>query len=152
MFFFNIDTTKDSNKNSLFLTCKKLKKKSNGSNNIVRLSSKYSFQYKFKKLLVRSKWLAGRCSKSGRITVFSKGSRKKNRIPLTNYSFRYSSIYFIGGLNFSNSFRIKIVSIVFTSNGSVFFKPLSVSDSLFSLVKLKSLFFLKIHFFIELCY
>ena len=52
MFFFNIDTTKDSNKNNLFLTCKKLKKKSNGSNNIVHLSSKYPFQYKFKKLLV----------------------------------------------------------------------------------------------------
>lgn len=72
--------------------------------------------------------------------MFSKGPRKKNKIPVMNYSFRSNLVYFVGGLNFSNSFRTKVSSIVFTSNGSVFFKPLNITDNLFFLFKLKSFF------------
>ena len=122
---------------------KKLKKRSNGSNNIVLLKWRYSLQYKIKSLLVKKKWSAGRCKNTGRITVFSKGSRAKNKLALINYSFRENVLYFVGGLNMSGSFRTKMISILFTSSGSIFFKPLNVVDDLFLLTRLKSIFSVK---------
>lgn len=140
MLFFNTDNNKNTTTISNFLTSKKLIKMSNGSNNIIRLVLKYPLQYTVKKLLTRRKSFSGRCVSTGRIVVFSKGPRKKNRIPVVNYSFRSTSLYFVGGVNFSNSFRTKILTVVFASSGSIFFKPLSIIDNLFNLVKLKSLF------------
>lgn len=141
MFFTKTNYNKTDYCISNLLTWKKRQKKSNGSNKIIFLKLERLFQYKFKTLLKKRKWASGRSTTTGRITVFSKGPWKKNKIPLVNYSFRQNSLYFIGGVNSINSFRLKVNTIVFTSSGSIFFKPLNISDKLFSLVKLRSLFF-----------
>ena len=123
---------------SQMVSVKQEKKKSNGSNNISRLTSTYPLQYKYKKLLLLKKWNAGRCG-NGRITVFSKGPVQRRRSPLLNYNFRQKSLTFIGGLNYTNSFSNKLSSIIFTSDGFIFYKPLITTDCLFTISKLKPL-------------
>lgn len=117
---------------------KKINKTSNASQKIFRLNSLYPIQYKFKKLLLRKGWLAGRTS-TGSISVFSKGPIKKNKIPFINYSFRQKSLYFIGGINYTNNFKNKLYTIIFNSNGEVSYIPSRSNDILFFLSKLDSI-------------
>ena len=117
---------------------RKVSKTSNASHNIIKISTKYPIQYKFKKLLLNKVWLSGR-SKSGSITVFSKGKALKNRIPFANYNFRQTSLFFFAGINFTNNFKNKLYSLIFNSTGEVSYVPTRVSDELFYLSKLSSL-------------
>lgn len=121
------------------LNVKQVKKNSNGSSKITKLRFLYPLQYKYKKLLLKKKWSSGRCN-TGSLTVFSKGPTQGKRLPLLNYSFRQKSLFFVGGINYTNSFNDRVSSIIFTSDGQVFYKPLSLSDCLFTLTRLKSLF------------
>ena len=108
---------------------KKIGKTSNGSYRVVRITTKVSIQSRFKKLLLCKKWMSGRSS-TGRITVFTKGTRIKRVSPILNYNFRFKSIFFIGGLNYVN-FCKKLSLLVFTSTGLVSYLPAKLGDNFF---------------------
>ena len=133
------------------LNLKKIGKTSNGSYNVVNLISKFPLQTRFKKLLFCKKWAAGRTS-TGRITVFTKGPRVKKVLPTLNYNFRCSSLFFISGLNYTNSAKTRISSLVFTSTGLISYLPSRESTNFFFLSKLQSLSKLKSQFYKELLY
>lgn len=99
------------------LKLQKVAKTSGASFSVVKLSTILPLQNKFSKLLVRRKWHSGR-SITGRITVYSKGPRIKRTAPRINYSFRSSSLFFIGGIHYSG-FHKKIVSLIFNSTGVI---------------------------------
>ena len=133
----------------LFL--KKSGKTSNGSYNVVNLTTKFPLQVRFKKLLFLKKWAAGRAS-TGRITVFTKGPRIKKVLPTLNYNFRYSGLFFTAGLNYTNSSKIKVCSLIFTSTGLVSYLPTREGTDFFLLNKLQSLNKLRSQFYKELLY
>ena len=113
-------------------------KTSNASANITRFNSVLRFQSKYKKLLFFSKWAAGR-SQTGKVTVFSKGSRKRKLRPaFVNYSFRDSSLFMVGGLNHVTTAN-KVTLLVFSSSGLVSYIPFAASYYLFMIFKLNSL-------------
>lgn len=122
-------------KNSLKL--KKIGKTSNASYKVTRISSLFLLQSRFKKLVFRRKWRSGR-SHTGRITVFTKGPRIKRSAPYLNYQFRVKSLFFIGGLNYTNFFK-KISTIVFTSTGIVSYLPARINDNFFFLNRLQNM-------------
>lgn len=134
-----------------YLAILKKVKLSNASNNITRLNCKFLLQYKFKKLFLRKSWSAGR-SNTGRITVFSKGTLKKNREILVNYSFRQSFLFFIGGLNYSNFNKTKIATIIFSSNGSVTYIPMVENSYFFVLTLYKNILTTKNSLYRDLCF
>lgn len=109
-------------------------KTSNASNKIIILKSILPLQIKYTKLLFKKKWSAGR-SRSGRITVFSKGPKKKLCLPFTNYSYRSLALYFIAGINYTNT-NAQLKSLLFNSTGSVSYIPFSLNDTLFKLSRL----------------
>ncbi len=120
------------------VTLLRVGKTSNASSNITRFNSALRLQSKFKKLLFFSKWAAGR-SQTGKITVFTKGSRKlKVRPVFVNYSFRDSALFIIGGLNYVTTSN-KVTMLTFSSSGRVSYIPFSVSYHLFMAFKLNSL-------------
>jgi hypothetical protein len=92
--------------------------------------------------------MSGRSS-TGRITVFTKGTRIKRVSPILNYNFRFKSIFFIGGLNYVNFCR-KISLLVFSSSGLVSYLPAKLSDNFFFLNKLKDLNIIKSQFYKDL--
>lgn len=122
---------------SSFFKVHKLGKSSNASKNITKLNFFFPLQFKFKKLLLRKKWLAGRTN-TGRIAVFTKGPRAKKKVPFLNYSYRVRSLFFVAGVNYVG-FNRKITSLVFTSSGEVSYIPSGSEDKLFVLVRYRSL-------------
>jgi len=130
------------------LKLQKVAKTSGASFNIVKLSTILPLQNKFSKLLVRRKWHSGR-SITGRITVYSKGPRIKRTTPRINYSFRSSSLFFIGGIHYSG-FHKKIVSLIFNSTGVITYLPSKFNDAFFQLKKLKKLTFNETRLYKEL--
>ena len=92
----------------------------------------------YKKLLFFKKNASGRNS-TGRITVFTKGSVLKKRLPLTNYHFRKKNLFFIAGVDYSSIPNTKIRSLIFTSSGEVSYLPSRPLDSLFRLTQLESI-------------
>ena len=143
----------EKNKNIVFqnlLKFKKIGKTSNASYNIKKLNFLFPLQFKFKKLLLRKKWMCGRSNK-GRITVFSKGQRSKKVLPILNYSFRVSSLFFIGGINYTN-FSTKITSLIFSSTGLISYLPTRFNDNFFLLNRLQKLTKFKSQFYKELLY
>ena len=131
------------------LILNKVGKTSNGSYNIVNLASKLPLQMRFKKLLLHKKWLAGRAS-TGRITVFTKGPKVKKVSPVLNYNFRCSGLFFIAGLNYTSSSKIRVCSLTFTSTGLISYLPTSERVNFFFLNKLQSLSKFKSQFYKEL--
>lgn len=117
---------------------KKVGKTSNGSKNIIKLSSDLPLQFKYKPLFSYLKNSAGRSKNTGRITVRTKGCRKKILYPLVSFSFRKSSLYFLGGVNYVSA-NSKITAIVFVSTGEVLSYLLKQPELLFALTRLKSL-------------
>lgn len=116
----------------------KLGTTSNASQAITRWQLTIPYQSKFKKLLFTKPWAAGRTS-TGKITVFTKGSRSlKASSPFLNYSFRDSSLSIVGGFNYISSIN-KVSTLIFTSSGYTSYVP-SVEDyTLFTFFKLNSL-------------
>ena len=99
----------------------------------------YNFQSKFPKLLLCKRNIAGRTS-SGQISVFTKGSRGlKLRLPFTNYNFRDSSLFLLGGLRYAFS-KKKINALLLTSSGCFTYIPLNLNYKFFTLLRLNSLF------------
>lgn len=112
-------------------------KTSNASQNITKPSTVLGLQAKFKKLLRFAKWAAGR-THTGRITVFTKGSRKKKVRPaFLNYSLRDSGVSMIGGINHV-TISNKVTILVFSASGLVSYAPFKASHSLFMAFKLSS--------------
>lgn len=136
MFFENFIKGRRFDVNKL-MYLKKLKKTSNGSISITRLTSVVNYKFKFKKLFFCKKWNSGR-NNLGRITVFSKGSRLKKNLPNLNYAFRLSSLFFIANIA-SFGFKNKLVSLIFNSTGFISYIPTKTSDTLFLLNFLKPL-------------
>lgn len=113
-------------------------KTSNASANITHFKTALCLQSKFKKLLFFSKWAAGR-SGTGRITVFTKGSRKRKLRPaFVNYAFKSSALFVVGGLNYVTTSN-KVTLLVFSSSGLVSYIPFSPSYYLFMVFRLNSL-------------
>ena len=76
----------------------KISKTSNASINITKLKHTFNRKTKFKNLFLYKKWHSGR-SNHGKITVYSKGPRLKKRLPVLNYKFRLSSLFFIASID-----------------------------------------------------
>ena len=114
------------------------------------MSTQLPLQSRFKKLLFFKKWSAGR-SNTGRITVYTKGTRSKRVSPVLNYNFRLKSLFFIGGLNYTN-FCKKITLLIFTSTGLVSYLPAKLGDNFFFFNKLKDLNSSKSQFYKDLLY
>lgn len=113
-------------------------KTSNASRNITKPSTVLGLQAKFKKLLRFAKWAAGR-TQTGRITVFTKGARKKKVRPaFLNYSLRDSGVSVIGGINHITTSN-KVTMLVFSASGLVSYAPFKASHSLFMAFKLRSI-------------
>jgi large subunit ribosomal protein L2 len=94
---------------------------------------------KIKSLSSRIKNLAGRTS-SGRISVFSKGSRSlKSRIVNTNKCFRDTSISIIVGFTV-NPINSSLKSLVYASSGRVCYIPSTEQHFLFNLTYFSSIF------------
>ena len=123
---------------STYFSVRKIGKTSNASKNITKLTFRYPLQFKYNSLLLRKKWFSGR-NNSGRITVFSKGSISKKRLPFINYNYRNNCIFFIAGLNYT-SYNLKLSSLIFNSTGEVCYIPSRSSDRLFLLARNKSFF------------
>ena len=83
--------------------------------------------------------MCGRSNK-GQITVFSKGKRSKKLLPIINYNFRISSLFFIGGINYTN-FSTKITSLVFSSTGLISYLPTKFNGAVIHSELLSSLTF-----------
>lgn len=99
-------------------------------------------QYTFKKLCFRKKWNSGRGA-SGQIIVWTRKQQSvKNRIPTINYTFRVNSLCFVGGF-FLIPKKNKLLSIVFTSTGSVTYVPSASKHELFKITRLNSVFLKK---------
>ena len=126
-------------KSTNVLSSYKLRRTSGASTHIIRLKTFYNFQSKFPKLLLCKRNIAGRTS-SGQISVFTKGSRGlKLRLPFTNYNFRDSSLFLLGGLRYAFS-KKKINALLLTSSGCFTYIPLNLNYKFFTLLRLNSLF------------
>ena len=88
---------------------------------------------------------------TGKITVFTKGPRIKRSSPYINYQFRVKSLFFIGGINYTNFFK-KISVIIFTSTGMVSYLPARVNDNFFFLNRLQSMSTSRSQFYKDLLY
>ena len=132
------------------LSFKKIGKTSNASYNITKLVSALPLQKKFSKLQLKRKWHSGRSS-SGRITVYSKGPRLKEKAPVTNYYFRDSSLFFISGCHYLGASK-KILSLIFSSTGTVSYIPARFNDKFFQLTKIKNFIYSQSQFYKELLY
>ena len=125
----------------MFLGKKILKKcqvTSGASRNKVKLSLLMLDNYKLKYLSSKIKNIAGRTS-TGRISVFSKGSRSLNsRFISTNKSFRDKSISFISGFTI-NSINSCLKATVYTSSGTISYIPATEHHKLFNLTYLSAL-------------
>lgn len=115
----------------------KVGKTSNASFHVTKLKTPLVFQSKFKKLLCFFKWSAGRSS-SGRIVVHTRGSKTtKLRLPLVNYTFRDSAIFFMGGISYlARAGKVTLLS--FTSSGFISYLPFSPKYTLFNMYMLNS--------------
>lgn len=130
--------------NSL-VSLSKLGRSSNSAHRIIKLHSRIPLQVKYKKLLFRKRWLSGRTN-SGRISVFTKGGRSKKKMPFLNYNFRFTSLFFVGGINYTY-FNDKISSLIFNSTGLVSYVPARSKDKYFLITRLKGMAFLKSNLF-----
>jgi len=126
----------------MFLDKKSLKQSrvtSGASRNKITLKFALLTNHKLSRLTTRLKNLAGRTS-SGRITVFSKGSRAlKTRVVSTNKHFRDTSISFVSGF-VVNSINSSLRSVVYSSSGCVSYLPATDQHFLFKLTYLSSLY------------
>lgn len=120
-----------------FIYIKRLKKTSNGSFKIFRLTNYFNLYTKYKKLLFRKKWNSGRGS-TGSITVYSKGPRKKYLTSFLNYSYRSSSLSFIAGVNYNNSLS-KMSSLIYNSSGQITYLISNNSDHFFTFFRFKKI-------------
>ena len=132
------------------LSFKKVGKTSNASYNITKLTSTLPLQNKFSKLLLKRKWHSGRSS-TGRITIYSKGPRIKTKLPITNYNFRNSSLFFSAGSHYLGMSK-KILSLIFSSTGIVSYIPARFNDKFFQLTKIKNFVYSQSQFYKELLY
>lgn len=105
---------------------------------------------KYKPLMLRSLWLAGR-NHSGRIILRTRGSMiKKNSNYKLNYNFRYLKMGIISSFNFI-PFKNKIISLIIFSNGSATYYTASENFKLFNIFyfnlnkKFKKFNFINIH-------
>ena len=105
---------------------------------------------KFKPLMMRSSWLAGR-NHSGRVVLRTRGPlSNKNRVYRLNHNFRYLKMGIIASFNFI-PFKNKIISLIIFSNGSATYYAASENFKLFNLFffnlnkKFKKFTFFKIH-------
>merc|ERR1712224_414915 len=146
--YFNNNLTK---RLTDYIKITKIGRSSNASNKITKLRSVLPFQYKFKPLILRLRNKSGRSSTTGQVTVFSKTSKKFINYKNINYNFRLNSLFFIGGLNYTD-FSNKINTIVFSSNGVVSYVPSRCNDTFFFLLKLKKLSKKKDSLIKEICY
>ena len=108
---------------------KKLPITSNASRNIKFVTLNFPFWKKISALGYTQSSRAGRTN-SGKITCRTKTHIMKKRKININYNFRFKSFLFIGALKllpFSN----KLIALVYSSNGGLFFLPLTVKWKLF---------------------
>jgi ribosomal protein L2 len=99
-----------------------------------RLSFKFKrflpINLKVNQLLLRIKKYAGRCN-SGRITVFTKHRTRSTLLTYAlNYKFRFRKISFIASITIL-PFSHKLVSLIFSSTGSISYIPTTYTQSLF---------------------
>lgn len=127
------------------ISSNKLGKTSNASKNIYKFKNIFNYQVRYKKLLFFKKWLSGRTT-TGRISVFTKGSRVKKRLPFINYFFRDTSLFLMAGTNFV-TFNNKISLLIISSSGRVSYIPAVFDISMFNILKLNSLLFNKINLY-----
>lgn len=126
------------NSSKLFIL-KRLGVTSGASRNTSIFRNRLPLQFTHKKLLLKHKWFSGRNS-TGRIVVFSKGSKTtNNKAPFVNYSFRDKSISIIAGF-FLTPFRNKINSLVFSSSGSISYVPTPQTHEVLRFTRFNSLF------------
>jgi ribosomal protein L2 len=72
--------------------------------------------------------------------VWTKGRRlHARRLPKVNYNYRATDLCFIAGLS-TIPLQNKIVGLVFTSSGQASYVPLSSTQELFKLTRMKSVF------------
>nr|YP_010049547.1 ribosomal protein L2 [Strombidium cf. sulcatum]QPL15952.1 ribosomal protein L2 [Strombidium cf. sulcatum] len=113
---------------------------SNASRNISYYKFKLPMNFRYKKLNYRPNSLAGRVKGSPRL-IFSKGKKSfKYSLPKINYSFRSTHVSFIAGLIFI-PFINKLVSIIFTSTGSVSYLISTKDHRLFMLTTFKPILY-----------
>lgn len=94
--------------------------------------------FKFKQLMLNSKWRAGR-SKNGRIILWTKQAKTvKYKRPFINYTFRSKSIVFLAGFLLIPRYN-KLVSLLFLSSGVVTYTTTTTNHQLFQLTQLKGL-------------
>ena len=118
---------------------KKLGVTSGASRNTIFFKSQLPLLFKHKKLMLKTKWHAGR-STNGRILVFSKGRKgSRTRLPFINYSFRDTSISIIAGF-FLIPFKNKVISLVFSASGSVSYVPTPAIHEILRLTRFNSIF------------
>lgn len=118
---------------------KRLRVTSGASRNKLTLKFPLLTNYKLSRLSTRLKNLSGRTS-SGRIAVFSKGSRSlKSRIVSTNKTFRDRSISFISGFVI-NPLTSSLKSVVYSSSGCISYLPATDQHFLFKLTYFYSLY------------
>jgi ribosomal protein L2 len=132
------------------ISLRKIGKTSNASYKITKLFNVLPLQTKFKKLLFRKKWMCGRTN-TGRISVYTKGKRSKKTLPYMNYKFRITSLFFVGGINYTH-FWNKISTLVFTSTGQVSYVPTRSSDNFFFLNRLQRLNNFRPQFYRDITY
>lgn len=118
-------------------TVVKLGRASNASANVKVLRSIFPLNLVFSKLAFYKKNYAGR-NVTGSITLFSKGAKVKTRQLPIAYQFRYNAIFFIASFNYV-PLKTTITSLIFTSLGLVCYLPARMSDTLFTLNRLRSL-------------
>ena len=106
---------------------------SNGSRNILKITSNWLLRDRYNKLTWR-KYSKGGRGAFGRIIIRTKGALKRRlRFPKINYSFRFTWLSFVSTF-YLIPFQNKLVSLCFISTGGVVYLQSTVQFKLFSFI------------------
>ena len=128
----------DSAKLSPHLHLTKRPTTSGGSRNSYFFKNNLPVNLKYKKLLIKLKYNAGR-NNTGRVVIRTKKSTIKNyTVPKLNYAFRYRNLGFFASFILIPKSH-KLVSLLMLSSGCITFVPSTTDHQLFVLTRLKSI-------------
>lgn len=108
---------------------------SGGSRLSYKFTRKLPINIQVNRLMYNFKSYSGR-TENGRIVMFTKKKKiNKTRMYNINYSFRFRAISFIASITIL-PYSHKLVSLIFSSTGSVSYIPTSFSHTLFKLIRM----------------